>query len=60
MSHGAPFDGITGIRLIDPGNIVHPADSTGIVVLTQVQPITVIFPLPSADIPHCARGIGKG
>jgi multidrug efflux system membrane fusion protein len=36
----APFDGVTGIRLIDPGNIVHPNDPTGLVVVTQVQPIT--------------------
>jgi membrane fusion protein, multidrug efflux system len=56
----APFDGITGIRLIDPGNIVHPTDATGIVVLTQVQPITVIFPLPSADIPVAQEALAKG
>jgi membrane fusion protein, multidrug efflux system len=56
----APFDGITGIRLIDPGNIVHPTDPTGIVALTQVQPITVIFPLPSADIPVVQDALAKG
>jgi membrane fusion protein, multidrug efflux system len=56
----APFDGITGIRLIDPGNIVHPTDLTGIVVLTQVQPITVIFPLPSADIPVVQEALANG
>ena len=38
----SPIDGRTGIRLIDPGNIVHAADTAGIVVVTQVQPITVI------------------
>jgi multidrug efflux system membrane fusion protein len=56
----APFDGVTGIRLIDPGNIVHPNDPTGLVVLTQVQPITVIFPLPSADIPDVQEALAKG
>jgi membrane fusion protein, multidrug efflux system len=56
----APFDGITGIRLIDPGNIVHPTDATGLVVLTQVQPITVIFPLPSNDIPDVQKALAKG
>jgi multidrug efflux system membrane fusion protein len=56
----APFDGVTGIRLVDPGNIVHLTDPTGIVVLTQVQPITVIFPLPSADIPDVQEALAKG
>ncbi|MGA7385401.1 MAG: efflux RND transporter periplasmic adaptor subunit [Methylocella sp.] len=56
----APFDGITGIRLIDPGNIVHPTDPTGLVVLTKVQPITVIFPLPSANIPEVQEALAKG
>jgi multidrug efflux system membrane fusion protein len=56
----APFDGVTGVRLIDPGNIVHPTDPTGLVVVTQVQPITVIFPLPSADIPDVQDALAKG
>jgi membrane fusion protein, multidrug efflux system len=47
----APFDGITGIRLVDPGNVVHPTDQNGLVVMTQVQPISVVFTLPSAAIP---------
>ena len=47
----APFDGITGIRRIDPGNIVHPTDATGLVILTQLEPISIIFTLPSTDIP---------
>ena len=42
----SPIDGRTGIRLVDPGNIVHAAATTGIVVVTQVQPISVIFTLP--------------
>jgi multidrug efflux system membrane fusion protein len=56
----APFDGVTGIRLIDPGNIVHPNDPTGLVVLTQVQPITVIFTLPSANILEVQEAFGQG
>lgn len=56
----APFDGVTGIRLVDPGNIVHLTDPTGIVVLTKVQPITVIFPLPSGDIPDVQAALAKG
>jgi len=42
----APLAGRTGIRLVDAGNIVHAADTTGIVVITQVRPIAVIFTLP--------------
>jgi multidrug efflux system membrane fusion protein len=53
----APFDGITGIRRIDPGNIVHPNDTNGLVVVTQIQPIAVIFTLPSADIPSVQKAI---
>jgi multidrug efflux system membrane fusion protein len=56
----APFDGITGIRKIDPGNIVHPTDTNGLVTLTQVQPISVIFTLPSADIPTIQQAQAKG
>ncbi len=56
----APFDGVTGIRKIDPGNIVHPTDVNGLVTLTQVQPIAVIFTLPSADIPTIQQAQAKG
>jgi multidrug efflux system membrane fusion protein len=56
----APFDGITGIRRIDPGNIVHPTDANGLVVLTQLQPIAVIFTLPSADIEKVQKAIASG
>ena len=56
----APFDGITGIRHIDPGNIVHPTDATGLVILTQLQPISIIFTLPSADISKVQKAIASG
>src|SRR5580698_7120519 len=46
----SPISGRTGIRLVDPGNIVHAADTSGIVVVTQVQPIAVIFTLPEEDL----------
>ena len=39
----APISGRVGLRLVDPGNIVHAADTTGLIVLTQVQPISVVF-----------------
>jgi multidrug efflux system membrane fusion protein len=42
----SPLTGRTGIRLVDQGNIVHATDTTGLVVVTQLQPISVIFTLP--------------
>jgi membrane fusion protein, multidrug efflux system len=56
----APFDGVTGIRRIDPGNIVQPSDMNGLVILTQLQPIAVIFTLPSTEIPNVQRAIASG
>jgi multidrug efflux system membrane fusion protein len=56
----APINGRTGIRLIDQGNIVHATDTTGIVVLTQLQPISVIFTLPEDDLPAIADAQEKG
>jgi multidrug efflux system membrane fusion protein len=56
----APFDGITGIRRIDPGNIVHPTDTNGLVILTQLKPISIIFTLPSTDIPNVQKAIASG
>jgi multidrug efflux system membrane fusion protein len=47
----ALITGRVGLRLIDPGNIVHAADTTGILVITQLQPITVVFTLPEDDLP---------
>jgi multidrug efflux system membrane fusion protein len=56
----SPIEGRTGIRLIDPGNIVHAADTTGIVVVTQVQPISVIFTLPEEDLSVVAAALAAG
>jgi membrane fusion protein, multidrug efflux system len=56
----SPIDGRTGIRLVDPGNIVHAADTTGIVVVTQVQPIAVIFTLPEEDLSDVGAALAAG
>jgi multidrug efflux system membrane fusion protein len=42
----APIDGVTGIRQVDQGNIIHPTDANGLVDVTQIQPISLIFSLP--------------
>jgi multidrug efflux system membrane fusion protein len=56
----SPIDGRTGIRLVDPGNIVHAADTTGIVVVTQVQPITVVFTLPEEALDAVNSALAAG
>lgn len=56
----SPIDGRTGIRLIDPGNIVHATDTTGIVVVTQIQPIAVIFTLPEEDLEAVNQALAAG
>jgi multidrug efflux system membrane fusion protein len=56
----APLDGVTGIRLVDQGNLVRASDATGLVVITQLQPISVIFTLPQAELPQIAAARDKG
>lgn len=56
----APIAGRTGIRLVDPGNIVHASDTTGIVVLTQLQPISIIFTLPQQNLPRVNQAFAAG
>jgi multidrug efflux system membrane fusion protein len=56
----SPINGRTGIRLIDPGNIVHAAGTTGIVVVTQVQPISVVFTLPEEELSVVGAALATG
>jgi multidrug efflux system membrane fusion protein len=56
----APFDGVTGILQTDIGNLIQPTDATPIVVLTQMQPIAVVFTLPQADIPAVQAAMARG
>ena len=56
----SPIDGRTGIRLVDQGNIVHAADPNGLVVITQLQPISVIFTLPGTILPKLSRAHAAG
>ena len=46
----SPIDGRTGVRLVDIGNVVHAADQTGIVVITQLHPISIVFTLPEQNL----------
>jgi multidrug efflux system membrane fusion protein len=56
----APIAGRTGIRLVDAGNLVRSAEATGIVILTQLQPISVFFSLPQQNLPELTRGMAEG
>jgi len=63
----APFDGVAGIRLLDVGNIIHssttrgsPTEPNALVVINQVQPISVMFTLGAADIPAVQEALAKG
>jgi multidrug efflux system membrane fusion protein len=55
----SPIEGRTGIRLADPGNLVHANDANGLVVITQLNPITVIFTLPQDVLPQVAQQMGR-
>jgi membrane fusion protein, multidrug efflux system len=56
----SPIDGVTGIRQIDIGNIIHPTDPNGLVVVTQLQPISVIFTLPETELAQIQVQLAKG
>ena len=56
----APISGRTGIRLVDQGNIVHASDVGGIVVLTQIQPISVLFTLPQQQLGQVNKAFARG
>jgi multidrug efflux system membrane fusion protein len=56
----SPLDGRTGIRLVDEGNLVQANDTTGIVVITQIKPIAVLFNLPQQQFQQVNAAFGKG
>jgi multidrug efflux system membrane fusion protein len=56
----APITGKVGLRLVDPGNIVHATDANGLVVITQIQPISVVFTVAEDDLPVVLRKMAAG
>ncbi len=56
----APLTGKSGFRLVDAGNIVHAADTTGIVTIVQLQPISVVFTAPEEDVPQINKALAAG
>lgn len=56
----APITGVVGLRLVDPGNIVHATDTTGIVIINQLQPISVLFTIPEDSLPQVLARLREG
>jgi multidrug efflux system membrane fusion protein len=56
----APISGRIGLRLVDAGNIVHASDTSGLLVITQLQPISVIFSLPQDQLPQVNAKLRAG
>ncbi len=56
----APISGRVGLRLVDPGNIVHATDTNGLVVITQIDPIAVIFAIPEDNLPQVQQQMQGG
>ncbi|MBI5589747.1 MAG: MdtA/MuxA family multidrug efflux RND transporter periplasmic adaptor subunit [Deltaproteobacteria bacterium] len=56
----APASGRVGLRQVDPGNIVHASDANALVVITQLQPISVVFPIPEDNLPQVLDKLKNG
>lgn len=56
----APISGRVGLRRVDVGNVVHATDTTGVVVITQLQPIAVLFTIPEDSLPPVMQKLGTG
>src|ERR1700676_5257195 len=56
----APISGRIGLRLVDAGNMVHASDAGGLLVITQLQPISVVFSLPQDQLPQVVAKVGSG
>jgi multidrug efflux system membrane fusion protein len=56
----APITGRVGLRLVDPGNIVHATDTNGLLVIAQIQPISVIFPIAEDQLPLILKKFRAG
>ena len=56
----APISGRAGLRQIDPGNVVRASDPNGLVVIAQLQPITVVFPVPEDNVPRVLKRLRDG
>ena len=56
----APITGVLGLRLVDPGNIVHASDASGMITIAQTQPIAVLFTIPEDSLPQVVQKMRAG
>ena len=56
----SPITGRVGLRLVDPGNYLQPSDASGIVVITQIDPISVVFTTPESNLPRISARLNSG
>jgi multidrug efflux system membrane fusion protein len=56
----SPINGVVGLRLVDIGNLIHATDTTGIVSITQVEPISLVFTLPEGQLPAVRAAMASG
>ncbi len=56
----SPIDGVTGVRQVDAGNLIHQADPNGLVVVAQLDPVALLFSLPEDDLPRVSRRMADG
>ncbi len=56
----SPITGRVGLRLVDPGNYLQPSDASGIVVITQIDPISVVFTTPETNLPRISARLNSG
>jgi multidrug efflux system membrane fusion protein len=56
----APISGRVGLRQVDPGNMVHASDANGLVTITQIKPMTVVYPVPEDNIPRIVKRMQGG
>lgn len=56
----APITGVLGLRTVDPGNIVHATDANGLITITQLQPISVLFTIPEDSLPAVTQKLRSG
>jgi multidrug efflux system membrane fusion protein len=55
----SPIDGVTGVRIVDPGNLIRASDANGLVVITQLDPISVLFSLPQDELPRVMQELQR-
>jgi multidrug efflux system membrane fusion protein len=56
----SPIDGVVGLKMVDAGNLIHATDTTGIVTVTQIKPISLVFTLPGSELVRVQQAMQQG